>query len=62
MPNLYAPNNDDPTFFTSVFERLAEFKCDEVIIGGEYNLVLGVEKDKKRWPCKNPQKIIGSHK
>ena len=42
---LYAPNNDDPTFFTSVFERLPDFKGDEVIIGGDYNLVLDVEKD-----------------
>ena len=59
---LYASNNDDPTFSTSVFERLPDFKCDEVIIGGDYNLVLDVEKDKKRRPCKNPQKIVGSHK
>ena len=59
---LYAPNNDDPTFFTSVFERLADFKCDEVIIGGDYNLVLDVEKDKKGGLCKNLQKIVGSHK
>ena len=32
LANIYAPNNDDPTFFTSVFERLADLKCDEVII------------------------------
>ena len=34
--DLITPNNDDPTFFTSIFERLADFKCDEVIIGGDY--------------------------
>ena len=43
LVNLYAPNNDDPNFFTSVFEHLAYFQCDKVIIGGDYNLVLDVE-------------------
>ena len=62
LANIYAPNNDDPTFFTSVFERLADFKFDEVIIGGDFNLVLDVEKDKKGGLCENPQKIVGSHK
>ena len=47
LVNLYAPNDDDPNFFTSVFEYLVDFQCDEVIIGGDYNLVLDVEKDKK---------------
>ena len=60
LANIYAPNNGHPTFFASVFERLADFKSDEVILGGDYNLVLDVEKDKKRRPCKNSQKIVGS--
>ena len=48
LVNLYAPNDDDdPNFFTSVFEHLGDFQWDEVIIGGDYNLVLDVEKDKK---------------
>ena len=46
LANIYALNNDDPTFFTSVFERLADFKCDEVIIGGDYNLVWMLRKIK----------------
>ena len=53
---LYAPNNDDPTFSTSVFERLPDFKCDEVIIGGDYNLVWMLRKIKKaalQKPTKN---------
>ena len=58
LANIYAPNNDDPTFFTSVFERLADFKCDEVIIGGDYNLVLDVEKDKKGGLAKTHKKSL----
>ncbi|CAH3013779.1 unnamed protein product, partial [Porites evermanni] len=47
LTNICAPNNDDSNFFTSVFSHLADFKCDEIIIGGDFNLVLDVEKDKK---------------
>jgi len=47
LVNIYAPNEDDPNYFTSVFNQLLGFKCDEIIIGGDYNLVLEVEKDKK---------------
>ena len=45
-------------FFTSIFERLADFKCDEVIIGGDYNLVLDVEKDKKGGLAKTNKKSL----
>ena len=37
LTNIYAPNNDDSNFFTSVFSHLADFKCDEIIIGGDFN-------------------------
>lgn len=45
--NLYAPNEDDPTFFESLFEHVEDFQRDDVIIGGDFNLVLDIEKDKK---------------
>ena len=45
LANVYAPNVDDPNFIISVFDQLVDFKCDE-IIGGDFNLVLDVEKDK----------------
>ena len=51
--DIYPPNNDDSNFFTSVFSHLADFKSDEIIIGGDFNFVLDVEKDKKGWPCKD---------
>ena len=47
LTNIYAPNNDDSNFFTTVFSHLADFKCDEIITGDNFNLVLDVEKDKK---------------
>ena len=44
--NMYAPNTDDPDFFTNVSEQMLSFKCDEIIIGGDFNLVLDVLRDK----------------
>ena len=42
--NIYAPNTDDPDFFANVSEQMLSFKCDEIIIGGDFNLVLDVAK------------------
>ena len=47
LANIYAPNEDDPNFFADVSYHLLDFKCDEIVIGGDFNLVLDVEKDKK---------------
>ena len=47
VANLYAPNEDDPNFFISVFSQLLDFKGEEIIVGGDFNLVLDVDKDKK---------------
>ena len=44
--NIYAPNTDDPAFFKNVSEQMLSFKCDEIIIGGDFNLVMDVSKDK----------------
>ena len=47
LANIYAPSEDDPTFFKYLFDHLQDFQGDEIIIGGDFNLVLDVEKDKK---------------
>ena len=47
MAVLYAPKDDDPSFFLNFFDHLNYFKCDEVIIGGDFNLVLDLDIDKK---------------
>ena len=46
LANIYAPNEDNPAFFLDFFEHLDDFKCDDIIIGGEFNLVLDLEKDR----------------
>ena len=47
LANIYAPNEDNPLFIQNFFEHLSEFNCDDIIIGGDFNLVLDIEKDKK---------------
>ena len=47
MANIYAPNEDDPNFFRAFFDHLSSFHCEEIITGGDFNLVLDLNKDKK---------------
>ena len=44
--NIYAPNNDDPFLFENFYYHLLTFDCGELILGGDFNLVLDVRKDK----------------
>lgn len=37
---MYAPNFDDPTFFTKIFNLLSDFTDSHVIVGGDFNCVL----------------------
>ena len=41
------PNEDDPTFFKQVFDHLHDFASKEILLGGDFNLVLDVKEDKK---------------
>ena len=46
LANIYAPNDDNPTFFKNVLNQLISFDCGEIVLGGDYNLILEVEKAK----------------
>ena len=47
LATLYALNEDEPSFFQDFFVRLSDFQCDDLIIGGDFNLILDLDKDKK---------------
>ena len=47
LATLYAPNEDEPSFFQDFFYHLSDFRCDDLIIGGDFNLILDLDKDKK---------------
>ena len=45
--NVYAPNDDDPTFFTEMIEMVDSYiDCDTKIIGGDFNLVMSPDVDR----------------
>ena len=47
LVNIYAPNKDNPTFSPNLLDHLLSFECEEIITGGDFNLVMDVQKDKK---------------
>ena len=47
LANVYSPNEDNANFLNSFFGRLLDFNCEDIIIGGDFNLVLDTGKDKK---------------
>ena len=47
MGSIYGPNEDNPEFYTEVIQQIEYIPNDNRIIGGDYNLVLGLENDKK---------------
>ena len=49
---IYAPNQDSPTFFTGIREKLKE-RGENKIIVGDFNLTLNVELDRKNTYCNN---------
>ena len=47
LANIYAPNDDDTSFYINVIQLIESLPNDNQIIGGDFNLVLDLEIDKK---------------
>lgn len=45
--NVYGPNTDQPDFFIETFHDIAKLSKDNVILGGDFNLVLDLDIDKR---------------
>ena len=58
LASIYASNDDDPAFFESFFSHLLDFHCDDIVLGGNFNLVLNLEKDKKGGHSKTHTKAV----
>ena len=58
LANIYAPNEDKPSFFQNFYDHLLNFKCEDIIIGGDFNLVLNIENDKKGGIAKTHQNSL----
>ena len=38
--NVYGPNTDDPNFLSTLFKQLNDFTCSEIVMGGDFNVIL----------------------
>ena len=47
LASLYAPNEDNPGFYLEFINRVESIGNDNRIIGGDWNLVLDLDKDKR---------------
>ena len=56
LATIYAPNDDE--FFESFFSHLRDFHCVDIVFGGDFNLVLNLEKDKKGGLAKTHTKAV----
>ena len=45
LVNVYGPNDDDKEFYVEVVKKMSEFACENVIFGGDFNLVMNIEMD-----------------
>lgn len=45
--NIYASNDDNPAFFENVLTHLLSFDCENIVFGGDFNLAMDIQKDKK---------------
>lgn len=49
LETLCVPSDDDPSFLDTLLVHWLDFECDDLILGGDFNLVLDVDTDKKGW-------------
>ena len=45
IANIYAPNGDEPGFYAQLFKSIQQLDNCEVIIGGDFNLVIDSQLD-----------------
>ena len=46
LVNIYGPNEDRPEFFISLFELIQKYKSTELMIMGDFNMVLNAQLDR----------------
>ena len=45
LANIYEPNEDNPNFYEYSIKNIADFENENVIVCGDWNLILDTEKD-----------------
>ena len=49
--NIYGPNEDNPNFYENLIRNIADFENENVIVCGDWNLILDTEKDCANYTC-----------
>ena len=49
LVNLYGPNDDKPELYENITRKLSKFENAQVIMCGDWNLVLDAEIDSKNY-------------
>ena len=47
ITNVYAPNDDSPNFYTELINEIEKLECTFDIVGGDFNVALDPELDRK---------------
>lgn len=45
LANIYGPNEENPNFYENLIKNIADFENENVIVCGDWNLILDTEKD-----------------
>ena len=53
ISNIYAPNDDSPSFFSRMAKSISKVAKENVIVGGNFNLVLDTKIDRLNSTCNN---------
>ena len=49
LVNIYGPNNDSPQFYENLKHKIEEFQNEEVIIYGDWNMIIDVKMDSNNY-------------
>uniref|UniRef100_A0A3Q1EPR8 Endonuclease/exonuclease/phosphatase domain-containing protein n=1 Tax=Acanthochromis polyacanthus TaxID=80966 RepID=A0A3Q1EPR8_9TELE len=62
IANIYAPNEDSPEFFRELNICLNSIKVDQIIVTGDFNTILDINKDRRSLQKSNnhPQKAVAA--
>ena len=45
LANVYGPNQDNPQFYNTLFQKISEFENDEIVLCGDWNFVIDPDRD-----------------
>ena len=56
LVNVYGPNQDNPQFYNTLFQKISEFENDEILMYSDWNFVIDPDRDYDNYlHINNPQ-------